>query len=470
MIDEKMYIVLPEKRLYHVDERPYDPAKPRIKDLIWDHYDWLKKMDEEGKARKCVLDNCQKVLLCNTLYLGYDGFECPNCGNWNLVYRHCHSRFCTSCGVKTQKVLAAKAEEMCLDVKHRHIVFTIPEEYRLWFRKDRSSLNLLFIAARNTICKVTNENLYRKMKRKQKKSGKYRNDKDNTYLFRNYKDRNEFGMIATIHTFGRALNWNPHIHALVAELIYDSKKDAYREFHHFDYENLRKTWQYEINRLMKEHFGKPFNKVLRNNFSEYGDGLYVYAKSDKFDPEQDKKTNHSANIKGCINYMMRYASRPAMAESRLLSYDRKFHSVQWYYDDHKTEERIEVNESSLELLKKMIIHIPDDGFRTTRYYGFYNNKEQELLDHLHQMLGKVRNISRTKNDRRRSLRAKLNRLKYRTHCADTFNRDILKCHCGSTMVYFDSYNPLEGKHNDRFYRQSCIDEMRMLRIRRAGPS
>ena len=35
--------------------------------------------------------------------------------------------------------------------------------------------------------------------------------------------RNEFGMIATIHTFGRDLKWNPHIHCLVPELVYSQK-------------------------------------------------------------------------------------------------------------------------------------------------------------------------------------------------------------------------------------------------------
>ena len=382
MIDEQLYI-LPSGTLQSVEERAYDPDKPRIKDLIWDHYDRLKEMDETDKARKCVLDNCQKVLLCNTLYLGYDGFECPECGNWNLIYRHCHSRFCTSCGVKTQKVLAAKAEVMCLDVRHRHIVFTIPEEYRVWFRKDRNALNDLFVAARNTICKVVNENLYRKMKRKQEKTGKYKNDKDNRYLFRNYKDAKEFGMIATLHTFGRSLNWNPHIHALVAELVYNPKTDRYEEFHYFDFESLRKTWQFEVNRLLLEGFGKKIKKLIRYDYNNRENGFYVYAKSDPYNEKDDRKTNHSKNIKGCINYMMRYASRPAMAESRLLSYDREDDIVRWFYDDHKTEERVEVEESGLELLKKMIIHIPDDNFRMNRYYGFYNNREQELLDKLH---------------------------------------------------------------------------------------
>ncbi|MBE6010785.1 MAG: hypothetical protein E7236_09030, partial [Lachnospiraceae bacterium] len=44
------------------------------------------------------------------------------------------------------------------------------------------------------------------------RQAKRKNDKDNYYLYRNFKDANVFGMIASIHTFGRDLKWNPHIH------------------------------------------------------------------------------------------------------------------------------------------------------------------------------------------------------------------------------------------------------------------
>ncbi|WP_416337561.1 transposase [Holdemanella porci] len=37
-------------------------------------------------------------------------------------------------------------------------------------------------------------------------------------------------MIATIHTFGRDLKWNPHIHCLIPELIYSFKKIKSKHF------------------------------------------------------------------------------------------------------------------------------------------------------------------------------------------------------------------------------------------------
>lgn len=84
------------------------------------------------------------------------------CDNFNIIPRHCHSRFCNSCGVKYAKQLAIKATTFCLDTTHRHIVFTIPEELRNWFRQDRTRLDLLFVASRNTMSSIFNKNLARK--------------------------------------------------------------------------------------------------------------------------------------------------------------------------------------------------------------------------------------------------------------------------------------------------------------------
>lgn len=450
------------------DKLNYNPNKPRIKDILWENYDWIMDLYNNKKLRDAVLDNVQLTLLCKTDYLGYDFFECPNCGNYNILYHHCHSRLCTSCGVKYQKKLAVKAETMCLDVKHRHIIFTIPLQYRIFFRKYRSALNLLFVAARNTIMKVINEKIYKKEKRKRGKSGKIRNKIDNYYLYRNFSNALQFGLIATLHTFGRSLQWNPHIHCLIPELIYDPSTDSYKHFKYFSFSNLRKTWQYEITRLLFQFYPDDFKSTKNNAFKKFDNGFYVYAKDNSFDSKNSyfSNKNYSSNVKACVSYMMRYASRPAMAESRITSYDIKNDKVSWFYDDHKTNERIIVNESGKELLKKIFIHIPEKHFRMVRYYGFYNNKCQDTLNHIHELLGKDRNKDYSIETREKIKSSKMNKLKYRTMVRDSYNRDILLCKCGATLLYTDSYNPLEGKSNDRSYRQSCIDEMRKLQLHR----
>lgn len=442
--------------LLHCDVRDFNFHHP-IKNIFYEHIDYIRELDASGKARPCVLDNIERSILCRTFFLGFDEFECPDCGNFTEIPHACHSRFCNACGVKYAKQLAAKATSFCLDYPHRHIVFTIPEELRNWFRQDRKRLNILFIAARNTISILTNKSLSDKLKKKRLS--------DTHYIFKDQPLRNDFGMIATIHTFGRDLKWNPHVHCLIPELIYSRKDDKIKRFHHFNFNKLRKTFQYEIIHLMLEA-GALKNPGEKNRlYNDHPKGFYVYAKFKSDEKDTEKSTSdYSKDIQGCVNYFIRYAGRPAMAESRIINYDKESKTVSWFYNDHKDGKRYEVTDNAIDFINKLIIHILDYHFLMTRYYGFYSNASQKTLDRVHELLGIRKKKDYSRKTRTKKLKAKLNKLKYRTHLIDSFNRDPIQCKCGTIMRHTYSYNPLEGIRNDRTYRKRCIDEMYRMRV------
>ena len=52
----------------------------------------------------------------------------------------------------------------------------------------------------------------------------------------------------------------------------------------------------------------------------------------------------------------------------------------------------------------MIIHIPDKDFRMTRYYGFYNNKCNDVLDAINELLGKQNKYHTNKIQRKQILK------------------------------------------------------------------
>ena len=213
----------------------------------------------------------------------------------------------------------------CLDCPHRHIVFTIPEELRNWFRQDRTRLNLLFVASRNTISILTNKSLADKLKKKKLS--------DTHYIFKNIPVHNEFGMIATIHTFGKDLKWNPHIHCLIPELIYSLKKDKIKTFHHFNFTKLRKTFQFELIRLIQEAGGLKKPEEKNRLYKKHPKGFYVYVKfkSDDNDSNNASSNKNSKDIQGCINYFIRYAGRPAMAENRITEYNKESNVNQFLF-------------------------------------------------------------------------------------------------------------------------------------------
>ena len=327
--------------LLDCDVRNFNFIHP-IKNIFFDNIDYLRKLDASGKARPCILDNVERSLLCHTCYLGFDQFECPDCDNWNIIPHSCHSRFCNACGVKYAKQFAAKTTSFCLDCPHRHIVFTIPEELRNWFRQDRTRLNLLFVAARNTICILVNKSLSNKLRLKLLKN--------THYIFKDIPIRNEFGMIATLHTFGRDLKWNPHIHCLIPELIYSFKKDKI------------KTFQFELIRLIQEVGGLKKPEEKNRLYKNHPKGFYVYAKF----KSTDNDSKNTKDIQGWVNYFIRYAGRPAMAENRITEYNKESKTVSWFYNDHKDEKRYDVTDNVIDFINRLIIHIPDYHFLIIR--------------------------------------------------------------------------------------------------------
>lgn len=98
--------------------------------IFFDNIYYIRSLYNSGKLRPVGYDNIQKTILCHSVYLGFDLYECPDCGKESFIPHSCHSRFCTSCSTKQAKIRSAFISSIILDAKHRHVVLTIPAELR----------------------------------------------------------------------------------------------------------------------------------------------------------------------------------------------------------------------------------------------------------------------------------------------------------------------------------------------------
>lgn len=96
-----------------------------------------------------------------------------------------------------------------LNIEYCHVLFTIPQECRKFFFYNRSLLSKLS-AAVNQVFKFIFHNVSRKRKRKNKIS------EHSKYYFTDSDIVVHYDLISVIHTFGRDLKWNPHVHAIVS--------------------------------------------------------------------------------------------------------------------------------------------------------------------------------------------------------------------------------------------------------------
>jgi len=93
--------------------------------------------------RWSIVWNVAKMLLCRNGF-GYHEYSCPKCGSKKRIPHTCKSRFCSSCGkVATDKWVETSLSQL-LDVEYKHLVFTLPEQFRDWFLQNRKLALMLF--------------------------------------------------------------------------------------------------------------------------------------------------------------------------------------------------------------------------------------------------------------------------------------------------------------------------------------
>lgn len=154
------------------------------------------------------------------------------------------------------------------------------------------------------------------------------------------------------------MKFNPHLHCLVTEGGFKDN-GTWVDMNYFPYRMLKKSWQYQLLTNLKEELEDTLEnrKLIDFLFREYPEGFYVRAK------------DTIKNRKGMIKYIGRYIRRPAVAESRIASYDGQG-VVFWYEDDDGVKHYVMMNVE--EFIHAVIDHIPEKQFKTIRHYGVYS--------------------------------------------------------------------------------------------------
>lgn len=368
-------------------------AKFAIQEILEDHWDAF--LRQYPNVRPVVEHEVRKVIGCGNPDNGCALYECPNCGAYKFVPFRCHSRFCNTCGTVYQANRSDSISMKLINCRHRHIVFTIPVELRPYFRKDRSLLHVLFRSSAQVIS-------------------------DWLYTL-NHKENFTIGMVISLHTFGRDLKWNPHIHMLASEGAV-GRFTKWRPIRYFPFKMLRKRWQTTLlyhlkNALDPELFSLQELKRLTNYlYRAYREGFYVNAPS--------KKDFNSPMA--VANYITRYIGRPAMAQSRITDYDGT--KVSYWYQRHEDNEIVHVTEHAFDFIKKLIIHIPEKGFHMLRYYGLYARPDHASSHLIHLVRPFLRNHIRRMHN-------------WVFRIERSFHHDPLKCPCGESMEYAGLYLP-----------------------------
>jgi hypothetical protein len=321
-----------------------------IKHILQHNNNWQHFHEKHSLLiRDAIPRNINKILNCRTKNMGFHKYQCPDCGDNVVVPHSCKSRFCSSCGtLATNNWISSNLNEL-LDVPYKHLVFTIPSELRTIILSNRKLLlNLLFKSASKTILSWTIQN--------------------KSYIP---------GIIMVLHTFGRDLKFNPHIHMILScgGLNLDNSKWISHNF--IPHNALKSIWRYQIINSLRSLFENrslslpaPLRVHDLSSFNKFLDLLY----SKTWYVHIGKTLSDPAFT---VKYVGRYTKRPVIAETRITYYDGL--CVHFIFKDHANNCNVTVKLSTQDFISSIIRHIPDIYFRQIRYSGIFANRSRSRL-------------------------------------------------------------------------------------------
>lgn len=129
------------------------------------------------------------ILACRTSRLGGHADTCPECGEVTLSYNSCRNRHCPKCQAYRREKWVCERSFDLLDVGYYHVVFTVPAELNpVFFGNQETCYPLLFRCAWETVKAFAADPRYLGAKA---------------------------GATSVLHTWGRQLQYHPHVHMIV---------------------------------------------------------------------------------------------------------------------------------------------------------------------------------------------------------------------------------------------------------------
>src|SRR5260370_10598496 len=276
-----------------------EKAPGLLETILRDHWHRVDARMSRGlppPGAAAVRADVEKVLRCRTLANGFVRYRCLACEAFHTVCFSCKSRCCPTCGKARAAQAATHAQGRLLNVRHRHLTFTVPTELRPLLFHDRCLLNTVARAAAQATLKAVATRCPR------------------------YPPLP--GVMATVHTFGRDLSFHVHVHVLCTEggLRADHVVQPVNLFPIAPY---RKLWQYSLltglRRKLKGDRGAQ--RLIGRLFRRYPRGFIVNVVSPY------------ANGRKASPYCCRYTGRPPLSERRISAYDGQ--QVTFTYQDYR---------------------------------------------------------------------------------------------------------------------------------------
>lgn len=323
------------------------PGRPRfeVADIVRAHGNEFRHAHHPSAGQEAVL---RHIADCRTAALGGHVDECDSCRHQRISYNSCRDRHCPKCqSIARADWLEARLQRL-LPVPYFHVVFTIPEELNpLALGNKRLVFDCLFAAAAQTLATIA---------------------QDEKHLGA------QIGFTAVLHTWGQNVLFHPHLHCVVTGGGLSPNGEHWvngPERFFLPVRVLAKLFRGKLLAALEAartagrlRFGGSTTDLTEDVvWKRFRDGLYrkdwiVYAKPPFGGPEQ------------VFSYLGRYTHRVAISNHRIVGFDSG--RVAFTFKDYADGgQRKVMTVSSLEFLRRFLLHVLPRGFTRIRHFGLF---------------------------------------------------------------------------------------------------
>lgn len=278
------------------------------------------------------------IIACRTKACGITVYGCDQCEKPTVVFRSCGNRHCPTCQNHKTRQWLEKQLNRELPGHHFMMTFTVPEQLRRFMRShQKTAYTALFASSSAALKKLS---------------------ADEKFIGGDCP-----GFFGVLHTWGRQLDYHPHIHYIVPGGAFD-KASGY-------WHSSRTDFFVPVQAL-----SKIFKAKFRDAMIEAG----LFAQINPIVWKLDWNVNCQAvgSSEGSLKYLAPYVFKVAITDSRIVKVENR--QVIFRYKKQKSSRWRTTSLEVMEFIRRYLQHVLPTGFMKIRYYGFMGSGSSVTLD------------------------------------------------------------------------------------------
>ena len=297
-----------------------------------------------------------KMSACRTSVLGGVMYACEGCGQAHFIHRSCKHRFCVTCGIKDTNRWAEDVLGNLLNIRHSHVVATLPAWLRgISLRNGNVLHNLLFGSLKMVLL--------------------------DWFL---QKHGIEPGLVMVLHTAGSDLKYHPHVHCIVSFGGIE-KENGQVKVLDGDFLVNHKFLRSRFRHVFEGGLIAAFDKGTLEVPEDLAERKYFMGFLRR-NNEKDWIVSIQEPLKDAtsiVRYVFRYAKRACLSERKIEKIEDG--KITLRYNDYKNTPRGEkpkqgfVTLHYVDFLDRLLQHVPEKGYRQVRYGGIYEGRKRKNL-------------------------------------------------------------------------------------------